>query len=72
MAYLMFIVNAHNQVRPCCKIYRGVTPKITHENIVGDLTVDGFRAIWNSPLMQTVRSKHRIAGLDYCRWCREM
>lgn len=72
MPFLMFIVNASNLVRPCCNLYRGISPGIDQENLVGDLGVDSFADIWNSEAMQVIRDRKRIAQREYCRNCREM
>lgn len=64
LPYLVLIVTAHQEVRPCYKLY-------TAPNFVGDLKCHGPETVWNGPGMAGVRSKTLIQHRRPCRTCRE-
>ncbi len=64
LPYLIFIVNAYNQVNPCYKIYNS-------EMTVGNLTDNNFEEIWNNGEMAKIRDKKRIINRVHCNNCQE-
>lgn len=64
LPFIIFIVNAYNQVRPCYKIYLG-------NPAIGDLNQSTFEEIWNGEEIAVIRDKCNIKGREYCNTCRE-
>jgi radical SAM protein with 4Fe4S-binding SPASM domain len=64
LPYLVFIVNAYNNVRPCYKLY-------TKDMIIGSLNNDTFESLWNGDEMAKIRDKTRICDRPTCKTCRE-
>lgn len=64
LPYIIFIVNAYNQVIPCYKIYNS-------EMIVGNLYDNDFEEIWNNEEMAKIRDKKRIKCRVHCNTCQE-
>ena len=64
LPFIILIVNAFNQVRPCYKIYGG-------NPILGDLGLSTFEEIWNGEEIARIRDKSKIKEREYCRTCRE-
>ncbi|MGP8050606.1 MAG: radical SAM/SPASM domain-containing protein [Desulfobaccales bacterium] len=64
LPYLIFIVNAYNQVNPCYKIYNS-------EMTVGNLNDNNFEEIWNNGEMANIRDKKRIIKRVHCNNCQE-
>ncbi len=64
LPYIIFIINAYQQVRPCFKIY--------HEDmVVGKWQPESFDSIWNGEELKNIRDRHKIATRIGCRTCRE-
>ena len=72
LSYLMLIVDARGNVKPCCNLYQGICESIPYENIIARFEYDGFSELWNGTAFQMLRSKRRIIERDYCRYCQEM
>ncbi|MGA8570945.1 MAG: radical SAM/SPASM domain-containing protein [Desulfobaccales bacterium] len=64
LPYIIFIVNAYNQVIPCYKIYN-------NEMSVGNLYRNSFEEIWNNEEMSKIRDKKRIINRVHCNICQE-
>jgi MoaA/NifB/PqqE/SkfB family radical SAM enzyme len=64
LPFIIFIVNAYNQVRPCYKIYGG-------NPMIGDLNYNTFEEIWNGEKIAEIRDKWKIRNREYCSICRE-
>jgi MoaA/NifB/PqqE/SkfB family radical SAM enzyme len=64
LPFIIFIVNAYNQVRPCYKIYYG-------NPMIGDLNHSSFEEIWNGEEIARIRDKCKIRSREYCNTCRE-
>lgn len=64
LPYIIFIVNAHNRVRPCYKVYDAPMT-------VGDLSCNTFEEIWNSDEMACIRDRQRITERVGCMTCQE-
>jgi radical SAM protein with 4Fe4S-binding SPASM domain len=64
LPFIIFIVNAYNQVRPCYKIYGGNLS-------IGDLNHSTFEEIWNGEEISQIRNKYSIRSREYCSTCRE-
>ena len=64
LPFIIFIVNAYNQVRPCYKIYRG-------NPMIGDLNNNTFEEIWNNEEIAEIRDKSKIRSREFCSTCRE-
>lgn len=64
LPFIVFQVNAFNQVRPCYKIYD--VPMA-----VGDLSKESFEDIWNGTEMARVRLKRQIRQRPGCMTCQE-
>jgi len=64
LPYIIFIVNAHNRVRPCYKVY-------TEPMTVGDLSRDTFEEIWNGDEIARIRDRNRIKERPGCMTCQE-
>lgn len=64
LPFIIFIVNAFNQVRPCYKIYRG-------NPAIGDLNYSTFEEIWNGEEISKIRDNCKIREREYCSTCRE-
>lgn len=64
LSYIVFIVDAYNQVKPCYKIYN-------NEMAVGNLDENDFEGIWNSDEMAKIRDKKRIINRVHCNICQE-
>ena len=64
LPYVIFIVNSHNRVRPCYKVY-------TAPMTVGDLGDSTFEEIWNGDEMASIRDRTRICHRPGCMTCRE-
>ena len=64
LPYVIFIVNAHNDARPCYKIYN--VPMA-----VGSLEHSTFEEIWNSPEMAAIRDACEIRRRQGCMTCQE-
>jgi len=64
LPYVIFIVNAYNQVNPCYKIYNS-------EVSVGNLYDNNFEEIWNNEEMAKIRDKKRIIYRVHCNTCQE-
>jgi radical SAM protein with 4Fe4S-binding SPASM domain len=64
LPYIIFIVNAYNQVNPCYKIYNsGIS--------VGNLYDNTFEEIWNNEEMAKIRDKKKITNRVHCNTCQE-
>ena len=72
MPYLMFIVNAQKQVRPCCNLYKGLNGWKDKDNLVGDLRTQSFEEVWNGAENARIRDRHEIHTRDFCAFCQEM
>ena len=64
LPYIIFIVNAHNDVRPCYKIYN--VPMA-----LGSLNQNSFEDIWNGPGMASIRDVRTIQRRPGCMTCQE-
>jgi len=64
LPFIILIVNAFNQVRPCYNIY-GNNPTI------GNLFQNTFDEIWNSNEISKIRDMSKIRFREYCKTCRE-
>ena len=64
LPFIIFIVNAYNQVRPCYKLYGG-------NPMIGDLSQSTFEEIWNGEEISRIRNKYSIRNREYCNTCRE-
>jgi radical SAM protein with 4Fe4S-binding SPASM domain len=64
LTYIIFIVNAYNQVNPCYKIYNS-------EMSVGNLYDNSFEEIWNNDEMAKIRDKKKIINRVQCNTCQE-
>jgi len=64
LPFIIFIVNAYNQVRPCYKIYKP-------EMIIGDLYDRSFEEMWNSAAIGEIRDKNKIKHRVHCSNCQE-
>jgi len=64
LPFIIFIVNANNQVRHCYKIYGG-------NPMIGDLNINTFEEIWNGEQIAEIRDKCKIRNREYCSTCRE-
>ena len=64
LPYVMLIVNAHNDVRPCCNLY-------TQPMVVGTLNENTFEEIWNGEEMARIRDVDRIKHRPGCMTCQE-
>lgn len=64
LPYLIYIVTAHNKVRPCYKIYN-------EPMFVGDMAKNCFSEIWNGPQIGEIRNPAKIQDRIGCRTCLE-
>jgi MoaA/NifB/PqqE/SkfB family radical SAM enzyme len=72
MPYLMFIVTARNEVRPCCNLYNGLSGVKKVDNLIGDLRTERFEDVWNGGEVAIIRDPRRIHTRDFCAYCQEM
>ena len=64
LPYIIFILNAYNQVSPCYKIYNsGIT--------IGNLYDNTFEEIWNNEEMAKIRDKKKITNRVHCPTCQK-
>ncbi|MGO9394325.1 MAG: SPASM domain-containing protein, partial [Desulfobaccales bacterium] len=64
LPYIIFIVNAYNQITPCYKRYNS-------EMIIGNLYDNSFEEIWNNEEKAKIRDKNRIINRVHCNTCQE-
>ena len=64
LPYVVFIVNAHNDVRPCCNLY-------TRPMVVGTLNENSFEDIWNGEEMARIRDVSQIEHRPGCMTCQQ-
>lgn len=64
LPYIILVVTADNQVRPCYKIY--------HEPVeIGDMNKNSFEEIWNGEEVFKIRDKRKIGCRTGCKTCQE-
>lgn len=64
LPYLVLIVDAYSNVRPCYKIYN-------NSMSVGHLDPNNIKQIWNGDNLSWIRNKYKIKNRAGCRTCRE-
>lgn len=64
LPYIIFIVNAYNEVNPCYKYYNEFMK-------IGDLNNESFMDIWNGKNIACIRSRSLIKARKVCNKCRE-
>jgi radical SAM protein with 4Fe4S-binding SPASM domain len=64
LAYILFFVTYHNDVRLCYKVYH-------HDMRIGNLTDNSFSDIWNGNEIARVRDPKQICAREGCRTCWE-
>ncbi len=64
LPYLVFIVNAYNQVQPCYK-------PDCRTGMLGSLSEASFAQVWNGDEAASIRDKRRIRRRPGCRTCQE-
>ncbi len=64
LPYLILIVNAYDQVKPCYKFYN-------EHMFLGNLHQDGFEQVWNGDQIGMIRNKQAIRSRIICKTCRE-
>ena len=66
LPYIILIITAYGQVRPCYKVY-------TNDDamILGDLSRDTYEHIWNNGEISKIRDKDEIRSRPCCMTCQE-